>query len=84
MNQLSQKGLTHPDLSQYEKNRANFPPLELAKYAGQHVAFSTDGTHILACGETQEEMEQKLLALGVPPNQVVGSYIDSPDVDSIL
>jgi hypothetical protein len=65
-----------PDLRDYHKNRVAFPQEELAKYAGKFVAFSPDGTRILASGDTPEEMEAQLVALGIPPNQVVGSYIE--------
>lgn len=68
-----------PDLSMYETNRAKFPLRELANYAGQFVAFSPDGTRILASGSTRAEVERKLEAAGIHPSQVVGSYIDGPD-----
>ncbi len=64
-----------PDLSLYEANRQKFPPEELAKYAGHYVAFSADGTRILVSGTTEEEVESQLLALGLDPSQVVGSYV---------
>jgi hypothetical protein len=63
----------------YEQNRARFPLDELAKYAGQYVAFSLDGTRILASGDTMEEVDEKLVAAGINPNRVVGSYIDGPE-----
>jgi hypothetical protein len=64
---------------QYEQNRAKFPLEELAKYAGQYVAFSMDGTRILASADTMEAVEEKLVAAGINPNRVVGSYIDGPE-----
>ncbi|HZY90852.1 MAG TPA: hypothetical protein VFE78_38865 [Gemmataceae bacterium] len=64
---------------QYEQNRAKFPLDELAKYAGQYVAFSLDGTRILAGADTREGVEEKLVAAGVDPSRVVGSYIDGPE-----
>ncbi len=77
------KRLDPPDLSHYEENRSKFPLEELAKYAGKHVAFSPDGTRILASGESMEEVEEKLVAAGINPSQVVGSYIDEPGVSWI-
>jgi hypothetical protein len=72
--------LTHPppqpaDLTDYVKNRSRFPSDELAKYAGCYVAFSLDGTRILASGGTEEALEAQLLAAGIDPSQVVGSYV---------
>jgi hypothetical protein len=79
-----QEAVQPPDLSTYETNRAKFPLEELAKYAGKFVAFSPDGTRILASGSTRAEVEKKLEAAGIHPSQVVGSYIDSPDEDGEL
>ena len=69
-----------PDLRDYHKNRCRFPQEELAKYVGKFVAFSPDGTRILASGDTEEEMEAQLVARGIPPNQVVGSYIEDGSI----
>jgi hypothetical protein len=71
--------LAAPDLSHYHENRLKFPAEELAQYAGQYVAFSPEGTHILACGSTEEEVEKRLEAAGIDPSQVVGSYVPAPD-----
>jgi hypothetical protein len=68
----------------YEQNRAKFPLEELAKYAGQYVAFSIDGMRILAGADTMEAVEEKLIAAGIDPSRVVGSYIDGPDDDCFL
>jgi len=76
--------LEPPDLSLYEANRARFPPEELAKYPGQFVAFSPDGTRILAHGVTRAELWKKLEAVGIHPSQVVDSYVDSPDDEDDL
>jgi hypothetical protein len=67
--------LEPPDLGLYEANRQKFPPEELAKYAGQFVAFSPEGTRILASGTTEDEVEKQLGALGIDPSQVVGSCV---------
>lgn len=74
--------LEPPDLSHYEENRSKFPLEELATYAGKHIAFSLDGTRILASGDSIEEVEERLIAAGINPSQVVGSYVDLPDVTS--
>jgi hypothetical protein len=69
-----------PDLRLYHENRRNFPAVELAKYAGQFVAFSPDGTRILASGADMDEVEQKLCAAGISPSQVVGSFVPPADM----
>ncbi|HTU92301.1 MAG TPA: hypothetical protein VMF69_19625 [Gemmataceae bacterium] len=72
-----------PDLSHYQENRNKFPPEELAKYWGKHVAFSPDGTRILASGDTWEELDAALDAAGIHFSQVVYSYVYRPDVSYI-
>jgi hypothetical protein len=64
-----------PMLAEYSQNRRKFPPEELAKYAGQYVAFSLDGIRIVASGTTEDDMEKHLQAAGIDPSQVVGSYV---------
>ncbi len=73
--------LKPPDLSHYEENRCKFPLEELAKYAGKHIAFSPDGTRIVASGDSFDEVIENLQAAGIHFSQVVHSYIDAPDVD---
>ena len=68
-----------PDLSHFHENWLKFPQEELAKYTGKHVAFSPDGTRILASADTWEELDAVLDAAGIPPSQVVHDYVDPPD-----
>jgi glucose/arabinose dehydrogenase len=69
-----------PDLRFYEENRRKFPQEELAKYWGKHVAFSPDGTRILASGDSINEVDDQLTAAGIPISQVVHAFIDPPDL----
>ena len=71
--------LEPPDLSHFEENRSRFPLDELAKYGGKHVAFSPDGSRIVASGDTEEELDAALEAAGTASSQVVHSYIDPPN-----
>jgi hypothetical protein len=68
------------DLVVFEENRGKFPPEDLLPYAGQHIAWSPDGTRILANGRDMDEVEKKVIAAGIPPSQVVFDYIDPPDL----
>jgi hypothetical protein len=63
--------------AQYFENRRNCPPQELEKYAGEYVAWSWDGSQILASGASMEQVEQQLVAAGIDPSRVVGEYVDS-------
>jgi hypothetical protein len=62
------------------ENRRNFPPDELMKYAGKHVAWSWDGTQIVASADDDPELVEKVKTLGLNPSRVVFSYVDLPDV----
>lgn len=75
--------LEPPDLSHYEENRSKFPPEELLKYAGKCVAFSSDGTRIVASGDSWDELDAALEAAGIHFSQVVSGYLDPGDVSCI-
>jgi hypothetical protein len=63
----------------FYENQRNFPPEQLRQYAGRYVAWSLDGSRILASAETMEAVEQQLIAAGIKPSHVVGDYIPPPD-----
>ena len=70
--------LSEPDLRFFDENRSRFPLDQLLPYAGQHVAWSPDGTRILAAAYSREELDEKLEAAGIHFSQVVHDYIDPP------
>lgn len=68
-----------PDQSafvEFEENRSRFPPEALIPFAGQHVAWSPDGRRILTSAGTPEELEHRLMELGIPEHQAVLGYVD--------
>lgn len=66
--------------TEHFENRRNFPPQELARYAGRHIAWSWDGTRVLAGGETMEAVERELQVQGIDPTRVVFDYVVPGDV----
>ena len=66
-------------MSNYEKNRANIPPEELKRCAGQWVALSSDGSRILATAETLTDLEVRLVAAGEDPEKVAFERIEQED-----
>jgi hypothetical protein len=72
------------DARQFIENRNRFSHEELALYAGQCVAWSLDGTRILASGKTPDEVDARLRALGIPPNEAVPGYVDPPEITGWL
>lgn len=68
------------DAATYLKNRRAFPLEELEKYAGQWVAWSLDGSHIVASSDQSEEaLIAMLQTMGKDPSQLVFDYIPGLD-----
>ena len=68
------------DFGLHMRNRDKyFPPEELAKYAGQELAFSADGTRIVIHGGDFSTMWDQLIADGINPCGVVWSYVPTPE-----
>jgi hypothetical protein len=66
----------------FQKNRDQIPADEVAKYFGQRVAWSWDGTRIVAGGADLDELCDKLDAMGIPTGTVVFGYVPDPNVDN--
>lgn len=61
------------------ENQRKVKPESLLPYAGQHIAWSWDGSRILAADATRKGLEQKLRETGIDRTRVVFSYIDDPN-----
>ena len=72
--------LEPPDLKDFDENWRSFPPEKLVPYQGKYVAWSPDGKQILASGDSEEEMEERLPEGNIDPSQVVGEYIVPADI----
>jgi hypothetical protein len=67
------------DMHKFLENRRRFPPEELARYAGKYVAWSPDGTRIVACDEDLQRVAAAVVAQGFDPGEVVLSSVPLPD-----
>jgi hypothetical protein len=67
------------DMQQFLKNRSQFPPEELAKYAGRYVAWSPDGTTIFASDEDEVRLDAAINAAGHDAAEVLVSFVPYPD-----
>lgn len=67
------------NLPQLLTNRAQFPPDELAKYAGKYVAWSPNGTQILTSDDDEHRLDGAIRAMGIDPAEILVSYVPSPD-----
>jgi hypothetical protein len=72
------KTLKFPDLRGFDENRSRFPADQLLAYSGMYVAWSTDGSRILAAGPTRDALDQQLESAGILLDQVVHDYIEPP------
>ena len=68
----------------FNENWNKFLAKEVLKYADEHVAYSVDGTRILAHGKTLEEALAALTAAGLDPEKVVWDQLPPADIDSFL
>jgi hypothetical protein len=66
-------------MQQFLKNRYAFPPDELMQYAGKYVAWSPDGTRILASDEDERRLDVTLKGAGHDMAEVLVSYVPFPD-----
>jgi hypothetical protein len=69
---------TTMDMQQFLANRCQFPPEELARFAGKYVAWSPDGTRILTSDDELEKVAATILAQGIDPDEVVLGFVPSP------
>jgi hypothetical protein len=72
------------DSNLFTENSSKVPYEELVKYAGQVVAWTLDGTRILASAPDDLELDKRLKEMGIDPSRVVGVYMPPADVTSIL
>lgn len=57
-------------------NQAKLTAEDMKPYAGFFIAWSWDGTRVLASGQSELEVYDKLIEQGADINRVVYDYID--------
>lgn len=70
------------DMYEFTKNRLAFPPEELLPYRGQCIAWSPDGTRIIASHKDELQLDAMISELGYDPAEILVSTV--PDADIIL
>jgi hypothetical protein len=70
------------DMQEYLKNRLAFPLEELAKHRGEWVAWSPNGTRLVASSRDPDALDDLIRAAGEDPEQCPITGI--PDNDTIL
>jgi hypothetical protein len=70
------------DMKTFLENRHKVPPEQLAPYIGKYVAWSPDGSQIVASAEDELRLDAAIRAAGYDPAEIVVSSI--PDEDVLL
>ena len=63
----------------FDRNRDRLPAAERDTWAGRHVAWSWDGTRVVAGADTLAALVAELRRLNVDPATVVFDFIDTSD-----
>jgi hypothetical protein len=72
------------DMGRFIENRRKIPWEHLLPYAGKHVAYSEDGTHIVASGVGYEELFKRMDELEIDGERVVIGYVPGLDEECWL
>jgi hypothetical protein len=67
------------NVQEFLKNRSQFPADELLKYAGKHVAWSPDGTKIIASADDLLTLDNAVKGSGYPVEECVVSAVPATD-----
>jgi hypothetical protein len=67
------------DVQRFQTNRQRFAPEELAKYAGQYVAWSPDGTSILASHTDELQLARAIQTAGYNSAEVLIAFVPAED-----
>jgi hypothetical protein len=67
------------DLDEFIKNRNAYPPEELERLVGKHVAWSPDGSQIVACDEDPMKVIAAVRAAGYDLGETLIETITSTD-----
>lgn len=79
-----QEGTVQSNIRDYSFNRSKCDRAELAKYAGQCVAWSADGKTIIASGKDFVSVARLVQTLGVRPTDVVLESVPPPETVVLL
>jgi hypothetical protein len=69
-------------INEFRRNQSRFPLEELEKYNGQYVAWSEDGTRILAADADPVRVDAMIRAAGYDPGEILISMVAVPEETS--
>lgn len=68
------------DVQQFQRNRQQFPAEELARYSGRYVAWSADGTRILASDADELRLANSLRDAGHDTAEILIAFVPPGDI----
>jgi hypothetical protein len=66
-------------LPAFDRNRMAIPTAEWKRYVGQWIALSEDGSQIVAGAPDCGQLYDKLVAMGINPDEVEFEGVEEPD-----
>lgn len=67
------------DINEFRRNQSSVPLAELEKFNGQYVAWSADGTSILAADTDPLRLDALLRSAGHDPAEILVSRVAIPE-----
>ncbi len=67
--------------NEHFRNRELLSEEQLRPYLGKEVAWSLDGTQIVASADEFDKVYQAVLDAGLDPEHVVFSFVEPPETD---
>jgi len=67
------------DVNEFRRNQSRIPLAELEKYNGQYVAWSADGTRILAADPDPLRVDSLIRAAGCDPGEILVTRMAIPE-----
>jgi hypothetical protein len=66
-------------MQRFQENRQKFPPEELERFAGKYIAWSPDGTQIIASNEDELQLAKAILAAGYDSAEILIAFVPAED-----
>jgi len=67
------------DINRFRLNQSRLPPEEWRAYDGQYVAWSPDGTRVIAAHQDAAQVDAMLQAGGYDPAEILVSRVAFPE-----
>lgn len=67
------------DINEFRRNQSRLPRAELEKYNGQYVAWSPDGSRIIAADLDPLRVDALIRAAGYDPGEILVSRVAIPE-----